>query len=224
MARGKRNGGSQAQDRWRIRYVDAEGVTTERVIKVIALVPETGHIDAWCELRGDTRTFVASRVQEAVDVETGEIVDLQRRFAAAGSGSQPQPQPQPQHVRPAAVEASAPAAPPQRPGFSAIFLLGIAALAFGLGFVIRGSGQAEEEGPVPAAPARYVPPRELLDAFLLVEREATDPAQVALVNCMAGRSVLSLSGKPSPMPTRKECQQIAKRAKLPPSAIAKRAS
>jgi predicted DNA-binding transcriptional regulator YafY len=60
-----------------IRYVDASGVPSERRISIHDV---TAHGDdfalrAWCHERQDMRTFLISRVEEAVDPHTGEIID-----------------------------------------------------------------------------------------------------------------------------------------------------
>lgn len=62
--------------RWMIKYVDARGETTHRVIRVLKVHPNLGQVVAWCELRNDQRTFILDRIEAAADMETGELVTL----------------------------------------------------------------------------------------------------------------------------------------------------
>jgi len=57
----------------RIRYRSSDDEVTERVISdEVAEAPNA--VTAYCHLRGETRTFVLSRIEEAVDTSTGEVV------------------------------------------------------------------------------------------------------------------------------------------------------
>lgn len=61
-----------------IRYVDANGAPSERRISIHGLKENSSGeftIRAWCHERQDMRSFLISRVEEAVDPETGEIID-----------------------------------------------------------------------------------------------------------------------------------------------------
>jgi hypothetical protein len=57
----------------RIRYRSSEDEVTERVISNETVEPPNSVV-AHCHLRNETRTFVLSRIEEAVDPSTGEIV------------------------------------------------------------------------------------------------------------------------------------------------------
>lgn len=64
-----------------IQYVDGNGASSERQISVVRFAPYVDGdliIDAHCQARnGEMRTFLSSRVKQAIDLETGEIlVDL----------------------------------------------------------------------------------------------------------------------------------------------------
>lgn len=57
----------------RIRYRSADDEVTERVISnYIPASPDAVH--AFCHLRGEDRTFILSRIEEAFDESTGEII------------------------------------------------------------------------------------------------------------------------------------------------------
>jgi hypothetical protein len=60
-----------------IDYVDVEGAETSRRIKPLAFKPSNGdwHLYAICIERQAFRCFLASRIQGAVDLRTGEIFD-----------------------------------------------------------------------------------------------------------------------------------------------------
>ena len=56
----------------RIRYRSSEDEVTERVISdEVAEAPNS--VTAHCHLRGESRTFALSRIEEAVDMSTGEV-------------------------------------------------------------------------------------------------------------------------------------------------------
>ena len=57
----------------RIQYRSADDELTERVIS--AEIPELPNaVRAFCHLRNEERTFVLSRIENAVDIETGEVI------------------------------------------------------------------------------------------------------------------------------------------------------
>ncbi|MGE0582997.1 MAG: HNH endonuclease [Steroidobacteraceae bacterium] len=57
----------------RIRYRSSDDEVTERVISdEVAEAPNA--VTAYCHLRGESRTFALSRIEEAVDTSTGEVV------------------------------------------------------------------------------------------------------------------------------------------------------
>lgn len=62
--------------RLRILYADADGIETERVVRVLAARPVDGDVmfDAWCSLRRDERTFRASRVSYAETASDGKPI------------------------------------------------------------------------------------------------------------------------------------------------------
>lgn len=61
---------------WRIDYRDIEGTVTRRTVRLLKLMPRNRQLEAWCELRGDKRTFWIDSIIEAVDLATGEILDM----------------------------------------------------------------------------------------------------------------------------------------------------
>ena len=58
-------------------YRDGDGVKTRRrvTIREFDYAAPRGYIEAFCHLRSGRRTFIMSRVVEAVDPETGEVLD-----------------------------------------------------------------------------------------------------------------------------------------------------
>lgn len=57
----------------RILYRSADDELTERVIS--AEIPQSPNaVEAFCSLRNEERTFVLSRIEKAVDMETGEVI------------------------------------------------------------------------------------------------------------------------------------------------------
>ena len=62
--------------RWKIRYRDYAGVSTERVVRVLAVRPRLERLEVWCELRGGERTLSFWGLEEIIDAETGEIIDF----------------------------------------------------------------------------------------------------------------------------------------------------
>jgi hypothetical protein len=68
--------------RWRIRYVDSQGKRSARVIRVISAQFQPPAINAWCELQGRERQFLVERIEQANDLKTGAVVDMQAWLAA----------------------------------------------------------------------------------------------------------------------------------------------
>lgn len=56
-----------------IRYRSAEDIVTEREVSVLAVEPPNA-MNAFCHSRGEERTFVLGRIEEALDAETGEVI------------------------------------------------------------------------------------------------------------------------------------------------------
>lgn len=71
---GKRRPPATYQARWRISYVDVDGVITERVVRVRRINLKTQRLYAWCETRQGLRTFKLSGVKSAHDASTGRPV------------------------------------------------------------------------------------------------------------------------------------------------------
>lgn len=66
-----------AQGNYRITYVDQKGLKTDRVISVKRVYQdENGNfaLDAQCHLRNAHRSFIDSKILNAVDFKTGEII------------------------------------------------------------------------------------------------------------------------------------------------------
>lgn len=64
----------------RIRYRSTDDEVAERVISDV-LPHRPHHLSAYCHLRGENRTFLIDRIENADDLETGEpIADLRRHF------------------------------------------------------------------------------------------------------------------------------------------------
>ena len=61
--------------RWTISYCNFRGNVSERTIRITKVLPKSGYVVAWCELRNDQRTFKLSYIVEAVDVDTKERID-----------------------------------------------------------------------------------------------------------------------------------------------------
>jgi hypothetical protein len=59
--------------RLHIRYRSAEDVVTEREVSVLAVEPPNA-MHAFCYARGEERTFVLDRIEDALDAETGEVI------------------------------------------------------------------------------------------------------------------------------------------------------
>ena len=58
-----------------ITYEDEEGNVTERDIKIFSYKPTTQHLQARDSLRNANRTFRIDRIQEAIDSESGEMLN-----------------------------------------------------------------------------------------------------------------------------------------------------
>ena len=76
-----RHGPAPVYGRWRIRYEsfgddDGPAVVTERVVRILKVMPLLHHLECWCELRQARRTFALRAIERAVDEQTGEIIDL----------------------------------------------------------------------------------------------------------------------------------------------------
>jgi len=72
--------------RWRVDYVDFDGVVTERVIRVVKVQPRLEKLQVWCELRRDQRTFNFSGLRAIHDFDTGLPVAFDQwlaRYTAA---------------------------------------------------------------------------------------------------------------------------------------------
>jgi predicted DNA-binding transcriptional regulator YafY len=72
-----------------VKYVDSGGSVTERRISDIHAVSQTS-IDAYCHLRHERRTFRIEHIIQAVDSDTGEVINPWR-FIDNGLGSDTQP-------------------------------------------------------------------------------------------------------------------------------------
>ncbi len=74
-----------ASGRYRINYEDQRGLKTERDIQVKRVHENRGQyaIDAHCLLRNAHRSFLSERIQKAVNLDTGEIVENLARDAMA---------------------------------------------------------------------------------------------------------------------------------------------
>jgi hypothetical protein len=64
----------------RISYSDAEDRDSERDIAIYKSGATNYKFDAWCSLRRARRTFIFSRIQSAVDLETGEVLTVAQVF------------------------------------------------------------------------------------------------------------------------------------------------
>lgn len=69
--------------RYRINYEDQRGFKTEREIQVKRVYENGGQyaIDAHCFLRNAHRSFINERIQKAINIDTGEIVENLARDA-----------------------------------------------------------------------------------------------------------------------------------------------
>lgn len=62
---------------WRIQYLDAQGTSSERTVRIQKVKPTNRQIEAWCEMRHERRTFSLDRIQNAVDMDTGEWIEIE---------------------------------------------------------------------------------------------------------------------------------------------------
>lgn len=74
---------------YRIVYIDLEGRMTQRRISVLST--DGYYLYSWCYLKDDRRTFFAHMVQEAVNLDTGEVVssildDIESAYARSHEG------------------------------------------------------------------------------------------------------------------------------------------
>lgn len=72
-----------------ITYIDASGFENKRKISV--LKTDGYYLYSWCHLKDDRRTFFAHMVQEAVNLDTGEVVasildDIESTYARSHEG------------------------------------------------------------------------------------------------------------------------------------------
>lgn len=67
--------GDQNEHRFNLAYVDADGVWTERKVRISKAsgYGVSRHFFAFCELRGEWRTFRLDRIHEMIDMQTGEV-------------------------------------------------------------------------------------------------------------------------------------------------------
>lgn len=74
-----------AQGRYRINYEDQRGLKTERDIEVKRVHENAGKyaVDANCLLRNAHRSFLGERIQNAINLDSGEIVEDLARDAMA---------------------------------------------------------------------------------------------------------------------------------------------
>ncbi len=64
---------SQRAMKLRIQYRDNENQVSERIISDVVLEPPE-MLNAFCHLRGENRSFVLSRIEQAVDLATGNTI------------------------------------------------------------------------------------------------------------------------------------------------------
>lgn len=62
--------------RWRIDYVDQHGVLSKRTIQIEHLKLRPPMVEAFCESRGEYRTFFIDGIQKAVDPASGLEADV----------------------------------------------------------------------------------------------------------------------------------------------------
>lgn len=75
--------------RLKIRYRASDDQLSDRIISDINVAPPN-RLDAFCELRNERRTFVASRIESAVNAETGEeIADIGQYLGLASTVKPP---------------------------------------------------------------------------------------------------------------------------------------
>ncbi|ABM38620.1 hypothetical protein [Polaromonas naphthalenivorans] len=60
--------------KFRIRYTDADGQSTQRDITVQPFSSTPRKFSAHCHLRNATRTFIFDRIVQVIDLDTGEVL------------------------------------------------------------------------------------------------------------------------------------------------------
>ena len=82
-----------AKGRYRVSYEDQQGLKTERDIEVKRVHENAGKyaIDAHCLLRNAHRSFLGERIQKAINLDSGEIVenlamDAMAQYSDSGEG------------------------------------------------------------------------------------------------------------------------------------------
>lgn len=64
----------------RITYTDADGNTTQREVALYKSGHTNERFEAWCGLRLERRSFFFGRVDQAIDLETGEMLTRPQLF------------------------------------------------------------------------------------------------------------------------------------------------
>ena len=72
------------QARWRISYVDTDGVITDRVVRVRRVDLRSQKLYAWCETRQGLRTFKLGGVRSTQDASTGRTINPAQWANGAG--------------------------------------------------------------------------------------------------------------------------------------------
>lgn len=73
----------QVKAQIKIRYKDSKGETSERVVDVRECdtwAPD-GYLNGFCRMRGAIRTFRLDRIESAIDIETGELIQNLNDYA-----------------------------------------------------------------------------------------------------------------------------------------------
>jgi hypothetical protein len=213
------------QQRWRITYTDAEGVSTERTVRPMSMVD--GVLTAWCETRQAMRTFRLDRIRTASLEETGEIIDMAEalRLLAGHEGQretdrarQRSPASWATHgvdgmtagpwvaPDPADPPEAAPMTEARRGSLGPVGALVLAAAAAVVGWIAcaaQTSPGKPEPAPIAAAAPSASDPIAVAKAASLLE-QATDPTVRVAAACILGRQV---PGVRAPMPRQRQCVQ-----------------
>ncbi len=74
--------------RFGLVYEDAHGSVSERKVRVVAVTKKNDdhYMQAFCEMRKAVRSFRLDRILEAVDLSTGELIELPQEFFASVVG------------------------------------------------------------------------------------------------------------------------------------------
>jgi len=64
--------------RWKIIYRDADGVATERIVRITAVRPRLERLEVWCEMRLDARTLTFDGLVAAEDAVTCTPIDFEQ--------------------------------------------------------------------------------------------------------------------------------------------------